>query len=894
MKFITKIIDELLSENVDLSGFNIILPGKRPVVFIKRNLEERGYEGMLPNFFTIEELIQNISQSVEIKGVSLWLFAYSVYLEVFSGEDFSSFLKWYPTLQKDWDDILKFSEDDKEVLEYMLNDERIKNWGETLNSDETALKKNLNFWKKMNVFLPILKKKLEEKGWATAGMQHKSVRDKISDFVINTNEKWVFCGFNAFTPTEERLVRELLGQGKAWCYFQADEYYINDTRQEAGKFLREHKKWKEFNDFRPFTWVDEDFAQPKKIKTYEVSGNVSQTKILPQIFEEIADEKMSDTALVLLDENLLPATLDTLSSCEKINITMGFPLKNLSFSNAIKKIFYIQKQQEKKKGAYYYNDVLSVLDSVPKNDADEKIIRQFSKEIKQKNIIYLSENKLNELLKDLAYISVFHSPNSALDFLDNLLEFCNYLKNSGLDDIQYENISYFEKSFRIIKNQISEYHFEIKMETLEVLINQLVNLETIDFKGEPLEGLQIMGLLETRLLNFKNIILLSTNEGKLPLGNTQNTYLPFDVRERFGLHTFLENDSIYAYHFYRLLQGAESIYLLYNALSSGVNTGEKSRFITQIEMESPHNVEKVVIENTSEPVSSEVMEIEKTASVLEALEKWKGRISASSLTSYLYDPIQFYFNNILGVKEESEVEEELSQRNYGNLVHYSLEYLYGKMIGKNLEIIDIENALQEIDIAMDFAINKLNHQPEYYAIGMNFIHKNLAKKVVESILNYDLNLLKQGDKLEILFIEKRIEGVEFQLSNGNEVSFVGFIDRIDRLNGELRVIDYKTAKVKNIVLKPKKGEETIVLDEKYKQALQLCIYLYYIYKGSDYQGEIAKAGIWSFAEVERGVQSLVFDGYSLNEAMEAIGNLIEKILNPNETFKESEKIDFGF
>src|SRR5690606_5656516 len=169
-----------------------------------------------------------------------------------------------------------------------------------------------------------------------------------------------------------------------------------------------------------------------------------------------------------------------------------------------------------------------------------------------------------------------------------------------LDDIAYENISHFEKSFRIIKNQISPYSFPVSMETLEVLINQLVNSETIDFQGEPLEGLQVMGLLETRLLNFENIILLSATEGKLPLGNTQNTYLPFDIRRHFNLHTFLENDSIYAYHYYRLIQESQNVHLLFNALNSGVNTGEKSRFITQMEIEDRHHqITNVIIENAA-------------------------------------------------------------------------------------------------------------------------------------------------------------------------------------------------------------------------------------------------------------------------------------------------------
>ena len=623
MKFLNKIITDLLAQDSDLSTFNIILPGKRPVVFINKILKEKQYSGMLPNFFTIEDLIKEIADKQPVQGIALWLFAFEVYREIQPSEDFANFLKWFPTILKDWDDILKFSDSDKAVLEYMFDDEQIKNWSENLEvREDGSLRKFLNFWQKMNLFLPLLKQKLNEKNWATSGMIHESAKNKIDKYAQETQGKFVFCGFNAFTPVEEKLVRNLMQWDKAQCFFQADEYYINDDRQEAGKFLRMIKTWKEFTENRNFKWIENDFAQPKNIKVYEVSGNITQAKVLPEIFEEISDENLSKTAVVLLDENLLPTCLDAMSSVEHLNITMGFPLKNLGFSNAMKQLFYLQKQLEKKDSSYYYNDVLSVLEELPNEEIDQQIIIDFKAKIEQRNIVYISKKQFKELLSELSYFNLFEKPTSVNQFIDELIAYCYQLKYRDLDDILYENISHFEKSFKIIKNQLSPYAFEIKMETLEILINQLVSSETIDFQGEPLQGLQVMGLLETRLLNFENIILLSTNEGKLPLGNSQNTYLPFDVRQHFHLHTFLENDSIYAYHFYRLLQDSQHVHLLFNALSSGVNTGEKSRFITQIEIEDKHHVlENIIIENSSEPITKQLIQIEKTPSVLQKLEE---------------------------------------------------------------------------------------------------------------------------------------------------------------------------------------------------------------------------------------------------------------------------------
>lgn len=893
MKFLNKIIHELLAQSSDLSEFNIVLPGKRPIVFIRRILEENNYSGFLPNFFTVEELINQIADKQPIQGISLWLFAFDVYkgLNLIPRDNFSDFLKWFPTLQKDWDDILKFSESDQAVLQYMFDEERIKDWAQNLGEDDDVpRKKFLNFWKNMNVFLPVLKQKLQERSWATSGMIHETAKAEIDSFAKNTKEKFVFCGFNAFTPVEEKLVRSLLQWDKGQCFFQADHYYFDDERQEAGKFLRNHKTWKEFNENRAFNWIEDDFNQPKNIKVYEVSGNITQTKILPEIFKEIENKTYSNTAVVLLDENLLPASLDVMYGVPNLNITMGFPLKNLSFSNAVKQLFYLQKQLEKNKSSYYYRDVFPILEELPKSVEDELIINQFKAKVEERNIVYISRKLLQELLGKLSYYNLLQKADSTNVYLDSLIDFCRKVKWLEIDDIQYENVSHFENSFRIIKNQLSPYDFEITMETLEILINQHINSESIDFQGEPLRGLQIMGLLETRLLNFENVILLSVNEGKLPLGNSQNTYIPFDIRKFFDLHTFLENDSIYAYHFYRLIQDAQNVHLLFNALSSGVNSGEKSRFITQIEMESSHNIEHLIIENSSEPIVTEPIEFTKTPIVLERLEKWKEKVSASHLTSYLYNPVDFYLSKILNTSENDEIEEELSVKNYGNLVHYTLQEVYEVIKGKVLKENDLKDLIKQVDKYINIAIDKLKHQPEFYEKGMNFIHKAIAKKVIESILNYDLDLVKNGNKLEILDIEKRFENVDFYLDASQKISFFGFIDRIDRLNGTLRIIDYKTAKIKNLIVKIDQDN----VDEYFhssdrKQALQLCIYQYVVQNLPEFWGLPIETGIWSFAEAKKGVVSLQFEKGDIDDAMKSIKSLIEEILNPDINFIEEIK-----
>ncbi|QCX54246.1 PD-(D/E)XK nuclease family protein [Elizabethkingia sp. JS20170427COW] len=903
--FLTKIVEHILTSGKPLQHYTIVLPGKRPAVFIKRILSHKNYRGILPKFITIDELITEISALQSISGIPLWLLSYKVYQD--SGvqqESLQNFLKWYPTLLKDWDDILKFTEDGDKVLDFMHSDERIKNWGETLGEDQLR-KKHYTFWKKANTFLPALKQSLLKEGLGTSGIIHEKVKKEVNLFIEKTEDFFLFCGFNAFTLLEKKLIKGLLQAGKADCFFQADRYYFDDTKQEAGKFLRENSKWKEFNDQHPFSWIDQHFEEEKNIEVYEVSGNIAQTKVLPQVLKNLQQDnkELSHTAIVLMDENILPPTLASIKSTVKsLNITMGFPLKNLSFSIAMKKLFYLQKQLMKSRSSYYHADLTPILEEMPANDEDLEIIRVFIKKIKEKNMVYISSEDFKNLLGGLSYFNLLCKPNSAIEYLEALINFCKNSKLQKISDIDFENISSFESAFVSLRNQLLQYNFLIEIETLEVLIHQMVSSETIDFEGEPLSGLQVMGLLETRLLNFENIILLSVNEGKIPLGRSQNTYLPFDVRRKFGLNTYLENDSIYAYHFYRLIQEAKNVHIVYNGLSSGLNTGERSRFVTQIEMESSHTIHNHVVESVSQPIEDQPIEFSKSDFVKAKLAEWKNRISPSHLTSYLYNPVNFYLQKILGLTDQEELEEEVTSRNYGNLVHYTLEKIYSQLLNKKLEARDIIPLKAKIeDYLNEVIVQKMNNSLSYYDKGMNYIHKTIAKKTIENILQYDIDALEAGSNLEILAIEKQLKG-DFQLSKDEKVSFYGYADRIDRMDGVLRILDYKTSDIKYISMKNdgKSDINTVLNDEKYKQLIQLAIYSYCILQDPEIKDGEVQCGIWSFKKPSNGPGFLSIDGcefidtQNIQLPMLSIRTIIKEILNPDIDFIEKKRKDSFF
>jgi len=287
------------------------------------------------------------------------------------------------------------------------------------------------------------------------------------------------------------------------------------------------------------------------------------------------------------------------------------------------------------------------------------------------------------------------------------------------------------------------------------------------------------------------------------------------------------------------------------------------------------------------------MKIEKTPDVLIKLEAWKNSVSASHLVTYLYNPIDFYLNQILRTRESNEIEEELSIRNYGNLVHYAIQFLYEKFKNKVLKLEDFDVLKSMIDESLDFSIETLKHQKEFYERGMNFVHKQIAKRVIEEIVDYDFNLVKAGNSLEIIDLEKNVKAA-FYLNDEktNIINFNGYIDRIDRLNDVIRIIDYKTAKPKKLNLKVKDPSEidTLFFNEDYKQALQLSIYKYCLQQDQDYKHKILEPGIWSFAEVKNGVNFLNITNLEDQEIELAIKTLILEILNPDIPFIEKEHI----
>lgn len=892
-KFIDRVVSELIRNNTGFENTVLVLPGNRPKLFFRKAFQKQLENCLLPEFLSIDDFIVSVSELKPVSQIRLWFQAYDSYKKITdSSDEFDVFLKWIPTILKDFDDINSSLVNPNEIFDYLVSAERIKKWGhENLEIGSNQLmSKHLSFWKMATDLYFRLNENLIEKGLAYRGLIYKTAVERLPEFIQNTDKNYVFAGLNALSNAERKIVFELKKSGKAQIFWDSDSYYMQDSDQESGYFLRQYK---EFSD--EWNWEFDAFSQPKEIHVTSVGKRVGQAKYLHKILEKIPENEWTETVVVLAEESLLPAVLSSIpQKISKVNITMGFPLNKSSMAYFFRSIFELQMNREKlgKGKTYYYKNVLDILGNTlfreKANYSDG--LRQA---IQIQNRIFTTADYLIQNLGKSIYKPLFEIPSDVNSFAETLLSWSNDLMEKAEIEINELDKEYLYR-FGLLLTQLKEelYGFnQIKdFKTLNILYNRLLQNETISFVGEPLEGLQIVGLLETRLLDFKNIIMTSVNDGILPPGRVENSFIPYDIRREMGLNTFAENDAVFAYHFYRLLQRAESVWLLYNSEPDALGSGEKSRFITQIEIESGHEIQFEIAAPAFSASPKEELSIEKTQSVMDALDHWaESGISPSSLSSYLRNPIEFYQQKVLKLAEFEEAEETVGARVLGNIVHKSLEELYKDLLRKVLLPSDIQPLLENLQTVVEKCFKEEYRNGEF-SRGKNYLIYKIVSAFVENVLNNDLKLSRQGE-LMILELEKKAE-VEFELENGRKIKLKGFIDRIDSVNGRKRIIDYKTGSVNDNSLNIKSENiGKVFLEDKSAKPLQLLLYAHLFFGNNENQN--VQFGIYPLKYPKKDLIPLRIDGEIefgndiLELSAQPLCSLIEEILNPEIPFYEN-------
>jgi len=909
----------LLQSDIQLSNCLIVLPNKRAKVFLLESLKNQlEITSFAPTIISIEDFIQEISGLRTIDPIELLFEFYEVYLSVTDKskqQTFEEFATWAKTAIQDFNEIDRYLLDPNHVFSYLEDIEALKRWDLQPQDKTKLITTHLEFWAKLPLYYESFYNHLLKKGIGYQGLLYREAVKNLASFTLTITNQIYFAGFNALNQAEERIFKHLANENKAKIYWDIDEVFLNDSYHDAGLFIRKFKKeWKPFVN-QDFEWVVNHFSEAKNIEIIGTPKSIGQAKIVGTIIEKIQSENpnLEKTAVVLGDENLLlPVLYGLPESVDALNITMGYPSKNNPAQLLISKLFKLHtnaKQRNEKSYTFYYKEVLDILNH-PLVEPYCKV-EEVVKVINNNNFTFFSNQKLFSLFEEKypntenKFFELLFTrwDDSISDILSNLnailLTIKSYLSN---DDTEEKVTKAFVYSVFKTINKLTNYHETYNqiesLQSLQAIYKQIIDLAEVSFEGEPLSGLQVMGVLESRVLDFENVIITSVNEGKFPAGKSQNSFIPYDVKKELGLPTYKEKDAIYCYHFYHLLLRAKNVWLLYNTDNEGIDAGEKSRFITQLEIEkqSKHNITSTIYNAVLPEKAYEPVTIPKTDKILTRLHEIatdKG-FSPSSLTNYIRNPLQFYMQRILRINEADEVEENIAVNTLGTIIHNALEELYTPYLNQYLALHHIEAMGAKIDEVI------LKHFKEIYkegeiTKGKNLLAFEVAKRNVYNFLQLEKKDIEEGQAIKVLLLEASLFCEIEVKSLTFPIKIAGKVDRIEERNGAIRIIDYKTGKVDGNSLKIQDFGD-LTSDIKNEKIIQLLCYALMFENHELKQNREVSAGIISFKNMKSGFlpfglgkgkdADVVISIEILEDFKSELETLIVEIFNPEIPFKE--------
>ena len=899
--FLKIVLSELKKNKVNLSDCVFILPNKRAGLFLKEALSYTIEKNIFsPDILPIDDFITSLSGLSKISNTELLFEFYSVYkLNTKKQEqnDFEDFIKWANILLNDFDDIDRELADSDAVFNYLQAINDIDHW--SLDEDKTSIVKNyISFWKDIKVYYSQLSSQLLNRSKGYQGLIYKEAINNLESYISSNNKKLhVFLGFNALYKSESIIIQELLQSEIAKIFWDIDEANINSEYNSSGHYINQYiTTWPYYNSNK-IDIISNNYSTKKNISVIGTAKNIGQAKYIGEIIERLENKSLNNTAIVLGDEKLLTPLLNSIPNKTKdLNITMGLPIKLSSTASLFDNLLKLHSENKK---SFYYKSVISILSHeliTPLLNTSEGDI---CKIIHTNNIVYpnlktlIKINNSNREILELLLSNWDNTSNAIDNCIKVIYRIKDYFDNSiDKKQITFEYLYHFNKLFNKLKLLQSNYEHINSIKTLHSLYREIIKNEKVPFSGEPLKGLQVMGILESRVLDFETVIISSLNEGILPTGNKSSTFIPFDVRIQHNLPIYKDKDTIYSYHFYRLLQRAKNIHLLYNTEPDVINGGEMSRFIRQLEIENIHKVNHKILVPKTPIIKKKLIEINKNSKILKKLKEIKTKgFTASMLINYIRNPISFYYQTILEIPDENQMEETIAYNTLGSVIHNTLEDLYKPLENKKLNQKHIKQMQKEKDDLVDkyfqkkFSIGNLTK-------GKNLIIVETAKRYIENFLKKELKDINKGDVIKILGIETKFETTINLTPKLKNIKIRGKIDRIDSVNGITRVIDYKTGgQIKQTDLNIKEYN-MIFEDKKYSNIFQLLFYSLAIEKEKKYNFPVEN-GIISFRNLNGGALKTKFLDKSnlvtpekLADYKKGLERLIREILDIDSSFKE--------
>ncbi len=841
--FLEKIAVSLYSEYGNtLNRHCLVFPNRRAGLYFMKYLASKIQKPVwLPSIYTINELFRSYSPYQAGSNEILLFELYKVYRQLKkSPESFDDFYFWGDMILDDFDDIDKYLVDARLLFRNVLDIKNIDLQFGGLNEDQIGIIKR--FWMNFNPDKPTKEKSgfisiwsvlmdlydgfgdsLARQNLAYEGMIFRDIAEnKNEDFYSGTEWATVhFIGFNALNECEKRVMKNFMKSGKARFYWDYDNLYLGDGKLNcAGYFMQENLKI--FGNNMPAGWkYDTMLCSDSSVvirRVVETSSDVAQVKLIPGLvkqFPDLTPQSAHQTAVILADENLLMSVLTSLpENSGDINITMGYPLKHTLIYSLIRHLMDLQRNTSLTgmEIRFGYKEVLSILKHTLIADLLSESDKNLVHEIASANLVWIPSGRFAD---SPALNTVFDRPASSVllsAYFKNILSLlAEGIRHKAEDstgnrvarNIKNEFIYRIILSINRLETIIGSGEVSFSTETYMRILDKMLRNQSVPFSGEPLSGIQIMGILETRALDFKNLVILSVNEGILPSVSTGSSFIPFSLREAFGLPSFNHQESIYAYHFYRLLQRAENVTFIFNSNSEGLRSGEMSRFLVQMKYDpvlKPEFADLGFEIKSHTSVGETVKRSEEHLELLFArfLDKDKKRIlSPSAINTWLNCRMKFYYRYVNGLKEPDTVSKDIDPAMLGEILHDVMKNIYAPyinqlMTGEQIDIIRNDRRLIETTI-INIINEKFSMAQEREAEGNELIIRDVLMTYVSKILAADKALAP----FRILHLESSYDFPVTVLSGSTsiDVQIGGKIDRIDIAEGITRIVDYKTGSV---------------------------------------------------------------------------------------------------
>jgi ATP-dependent helicase/nuclease subunit B len=826
--FLEKISDLILSNHGQKIGnISIIIPNKRASVYLQSYLAKRiGKAFQSPEIKTINEWINEHTEFRIVNQTELLFILYEVHtiIEKEQKESFDDFIKWGKILLSDFDEIDRYMISPEAIFKDLRSIKEIENWSFLASELSDGQVKYQTLWDKLIRYHTLLNEILTARNLTYQGLAYNHFATEINQQKI-AKAHYYFVGFNALSKSEEAIIHYLIQEKRGSIHFDVDDFYVSNLEHEAGHFYRKHSH---LQSGEPIPNIINSI--PKKIEIIETAQQTTQTKIAGQFADQLfaSEQNLNDTAIVLADESLLiPLTRSLPSKIAKANITMGYPIKFSHLKSLIDTLFDFQFNFQKfGSNRIYHKTILTFIDHnyIQLLIGDEKKRTEFEQDLLIKNRIFITWDEFANHFPSLSALKgLLHLwKNPLVDGFAafNILvqELYNAFNGKQNHDIDLEIIYHFAKGFKRFEEIATTYPQSLNLKSFKKLFYQFWQEESLSFLGNPIEGLQVMGILETRTLDFKNLIILGMNEGNLPQTNVINSLIPRDLKLFHALPVEEDRQAIFAHHFYRLIQRAENIFMTYNSSAESMGSNEKSRFITQLENELLPKYGHVINSSTytSKDKGAEISTIsyQSSSSIQTKLdERLANGLSPSALNKLITCPLDFYYRYILDMKENNSVEENIEASTFGTKIHEVIERLMRDNFfsaGKPLSAEILEKEKKHIGKYLEEEYLK-DFRPSDLKYGQNKLSLEVSVQFIHDFIDQQIKEINTSPfPIFIKELEKNISATYHWTINGAKKKIVlsGNADRIDQIGSIYRIIDYKSGKcdAKKIGINDKIGD----------------------------------------------------------------------------------------